>query len=208
MVMDYLRSLPDSCKQLIFDGGYLDKPSAQQALKGTLNAVRASVALSQVQSNMAKVMFLQAFLTGRPLQSSIDEVDSWAKRRQVELQKADPDPQWSQPLPPSAHICDVLYEQFVAGLPAEQPCRTSQHGGHDVGGIVKEPFRPMHVFWQYSNPKTQLFWVRGLDAVKIRAMKGKCLLCNTDQHRLYACPMRQEAFKKKQFYAYNRPSTK
>ena len=137
VVIDYLRSLPESCKQFIFHGGFLDKPSAQQALKETLNAVRASVALSQVQSNMANVMLLQAFLTGRPLQSSIDEVDSWAKRRQVELQKADPEPQWYQPLPPSAHICDVLYKEFVAGLPAERPCGTSQHKGQDAKCMVK-----------------------------------------------------------------------
>ena len=108
VVIDYLSSLPESCKQFSFDGSFLDKPSAQQALKATLNAVRAAVALSQVQSNMAKVMLLLAFLTGRPLQCSMDEVDIWTKRRQVELQKADPEPQWLQPLPPSAHICDVL----------------------------------------------------------------------------------------------------
>jgi hypothetical protein len=126
----------------------------------------------------------------------MDEVVNWVKRRQVELQKADPEPQWFQSLPPSAHICDVLHREFVAGLPAEQPCEASQHKGHDVLYIVEEPFRPKHISWKYDNPKTQLFWVRGLDAEKIRAMKGKCLLCNTDQHRLYTCPMRHDALRR------------
>jgi hypothetical protein len=72
----------------------------------------------------------------------------------------------------------------------------------------KRPFKPSHIFWEYSDPKTQTFWIRDMDFDKIKSMKGKCLLCSSEQHLLTACPRRQKAFENKQFYAYNRPAKK
>ena len=76
------------------------------------------------------------------------------------------------------------------------------------GGGNKKPFRPSHTFWNYTDPKTQSFWVRDMDIDKLRSMKGKCLQCDTSAHLLPSCPRREEAYNNKQFYAYNRPKPK
>ena len=88
-----------------------------------------------------------------------------------------------------------------------RPVVTKRRGSSSSSsrGGGKKPFRPSHTFWNYTDPKTQSFWVRDMGPERLREMKGKCLLCNTDSHLLPTCPRREEAFANKQFYAYNRP---
>ena len=68
----------------------------------------------------------------------------------------------------------------------------------------KKNFKPTSVFWDYNDPKTQSFWIRGLDFDKIQALKGKCLLCQSKDHKLPGCPLREKAFQEKRYYAFNR----
>ena len=84
---------------------------------------------------------------------------------------------------------------------SDRPNKQQQKGG-------KQPFRPAHTFWNYTDPKTQAFWVRGIGPEKFKEMRGKCLLCNTDAHMLTTCPKKEEAFQNKQFYAFNMPKSK
>ena len=354
-VVDYLRSCPPN-RTGLFDGVHnSDKASVQEAWRHIMNAVRAACALSQRHSNLAKVMFLQAYLSERPLNLFIEQVGQWAQTRELELAKPNPDPKYQSVLPPFDMVCAMLEREFLAGqrqsmyditetifntklfmlaekynvktlptlaqiwqdykalfreraslVPGEGefdkatiiflylnaipsnmynilrhvkdangqvkeptdpvmlensilalgdqflidlrkrrehqlgkkpmhsnykgdgPSGSGPVGNHSHGGKKrplksqshsdrpqkqqhmggKQPFRPTNTFWNYTDPKTQAFWVRGIGPEKFKEMRGKCLLCNTDSHLLANCPKKEEAFVNKQFYAFNRPKSK
>lgn len=114
-VTDYLRSCHRD-RAVLFDGVHdSDKKSVQEAWRHTQNAVRAACALSQRHSNMAKVMFLQAHLSERPLNLFIEEVGKWSELREQELKKPSPDPKFQPTLPPYEQVCAVIEREFLAG---------------------------------------------------------------------------------------------
>ena len=114
-VIAYLRSCHRD-KAILFDGVHdSDKKSVQEAWRHTQNVVRACCALSQIHSNMAKVMFLQAHLSERPLNMFIEEVGKWQETREAELKKTQPDPKFHSTLPPYETVCAVIEREFLAG---------------------------------------------------------------------------------------------
>ena len=113
-IQDYLRS----CKEVscTFDGVHdSTKHSVQEAWNDTLTAVDADCALAQLHSNMARVMFLKAHLTGRPLADYLRMIGQWAAQREQELQKPIPNPALLAHLPPFQSICDQLRRDYLAG---------------------------------------------------------------------------------------------
>lgn len=330
---------------ILFDGVHTsDKESVQEVWRHVKNAVNANCALSQVNTNMARMMYLQAYLSGRPLNLFIRKVGEWEEERSLELVKPVIDPKFRCSLPPYPEMCAAIEREFLAGtrassvelthkivhfkltkqaekytdgLPSLAQCwqdfkallreRSALVPGKgefdsctmvwlylntlpsnmydivrhvkDAQGQVKEPddpvmlensilalgdqfllelkqkreiragkqpivasnrpsgsgagpsnindkkrgfqasfgsqkakqpnkqgkkpFRPSNTFWNYNNSKTQAFWLRDYDLVKDR--KGRCLLCDSKDHILTSCPKREQAFRDKAFYAYDRP---
>jgi hypothetical protein len=113
-INEYLRS----CKEIscTFDGVHdSTRNSVQEAWKDTLTAVEADCALSQRSSNMARVMFLKAHLSSRPLADYLRLIGQWAAQRTKELQKPIPDQSLCAPLPDYQSICDQLRRDYLAG---------------------------------------------------------------------------------------------
>ncbi len=97
-------------KQL-FDGVHrAGGPSVQTQWKTVLSNVFGWGSLSELQSNRAKLMFLQANLTKLPLERYMAEVGRWA-----EGHERDPS-RFPSSLPPYDHVVDLLEGEFLAGL--------------------------------------------------------------------------------------------